>query len=218
MAGTPGGQGRYSPRIRQKREQVRQEILQAAQGILIERGIDSLTLASVAGELHMTRQALYHYFSSKEALVRTLIAALLDDEVNVLIDAVEQADALDKILGILVRAFYRHYIDQLNVFRIVYCQLQLGLGPSLAMDKAAVEREINPRTQHLFDILEARLSGRSIGKKKRKQMRQLAFAAWSSALGLLTMLSIADAVRDPLVHSDEDLLTTLSNVFDNALV
>lgn len=140
VAGTPGGQGRYSPRIRQKREQVRQEILQAAQGILIERGIDSLTLASVAGELHMTRQALYHYFSSKEALVRTLIAALLDDEVNVLIDAVEQADALDKILGILVRAFYRHYIDQLNVFRIVYCQLQLGLGPSLAMDKAAVER------------------------------------------------------------------------------
>jgi len=100
----------------------------------------------------------------------------------------------------------------------LYCQSQLKVGPSLALDKAAVEREINPRTRHLFDILEARLSGRATGKKKRRQARQLAFAAWSSALGLVTMLSIVDAVQDPLVHSDEDLLTTLSNVFDNSLV
>jgi len=47
-------------------------------------------------------------------------------------------------------------------------------------------------------------------------MRQLAFTAWVSALGLMTMLGVADAVDDPLVHSDEDLLNTLSDVFDGA--
>ncbi len=46
-------------------------------------------------------------------------------------------------------------------------------------------------------------------------MRKLAFTAWLSALGLVTMLGVADAVDDPLIHSDEDLLDTLSSVFDD---
>ena len=49
-----------------------------------------------------------------------------------------------------------------------------------------------------------------------QRVRQLAFTAWSSALGLLTILSIADATADPLVHSDADLIDTLSKVFELA--
>ena len=86
------------------------------------------------------------------------------------------------------------------------------------MDKTTVEKEINPRTRHLFDVLESRISDGSASRANRKRMRLLAFTAWSSALGVLTMLSIADAVDDPLVHSDKDLLNTLSEVFDNAAI
>ena len=71
-----------SPRVQQKREQARREILQAAQDILRERGADAVTLASVAGVLGMTKQALYHYFPSKEALMKTLVTSLIDDEVE----------------------------------------------------------------------------------------------------------------------------------------
>jgi len=49
-------------------------------------------------------------------------------------------------------------------------------------------------------------------------MRNLAFTAWVSALGLVTMLGVADAVNDPLLHSDEDLLDTLSSVFDDVAI
>lgn len=49
-------------------------------------------------------------------------------------------------------------------------------------------------------------------------MRSLAFSAWLSALGLLTMLGLADANDDPLVHSDQVLLDTLANVFDEAVI
>jgi hypothetical protein len=57
-----------------------------------------------------------------------------------------------------------------------------------------------------------------VSRKERLRMRQLAFVAWSSALGLLTMLGIADANDDPLIHTDEALLAALSNVFDSAAV
>jgi AcrR family transcriptional regulator len=205
-----------SLRVRQKREQVRLDILQAAQEILGEQGVDDLTLAAVAGRLGMTKQALYHYFPSKEALVNSLVTTLLDEEVEVLVAAVERAAAGDNILGTLIRAFYAHYIDRLDAFRTIYCQSQLYSAPGLPLDTGTLRDQINPRTRHLFDVLEDRIAGASVSKVKRARARQLAFTAWLSALGLLTMLGVADATRDPLVHADTDLLETLSTVFGAA--
>ena len=205
-----------SVRVEQKYERARQEILQAAHDILLEGGVEAVTLSSVAGKLNMTKQALYHYFVSKEALVKNLVTTLLDDEIETLISAVEDSGSGADALGKLIRAFYDHYISRLDAFRTVYCQSQLYSEPELGIDEEAIRKEINPRTRHLFDILEDRISGTSASQSDRRRMRQLAFTAWLSALGLLTMLGIADATHDPLIHSDEDLLDTLSSVFDSA--
>jgi AcrR family transcriptional regulator len=212
---TPGKRQR-SARVEKKHEQVRQEILEVAQGILLEGGIETVTLASVAGELSMTKQALYHYFPSKEALVRSLVATLVDNEVETLIAAIEDAESGNDTLGTLIRTFYDHYVGRLDAFRTVYCQSQLYSGSGLAIDKDTVRNQINPRTRHLFDVLEERIASKSTSESQRERMRQLAFTAWLSALGLMTMLGVADAVKDPLIHSDEDLLDTLSNTFDGA--
>lgn len=205
-----------SPRVKQKYEQARTEILEVAQRILLNGGVEAVTLASVAGELRMTKQALYHYFPSKEALMRGLVTTLLDEEVNRLIAAVEVADSGKNVLGTLIATFYDHYIGRLNAFRSVYCQFQLHRTNEPGLDKATIHDEINPRTRHLFDVLEERLAGSSGSKSERERARQLAFSAWLAALGLMTMLGVADANEDPLIHSDEDLLRMLSGVFDSA--
>jgi AcrR family transcriptional regulator len=207
-----------SPRVEKKREQARQEILETAQLLMRNGGVEAVTLASVAGELGMTKQAIYHYFPSKEALIRRLVTTLVDDEVNALLGAVEAADSGESTLGTLVRAFYDHYIDNLDALRFIYCQSQLYAAPDHGMDQDTVREEINPRTQHLFDELESRLSAdRKLSGAKRDRLRRLAFTAWTSALGLLTMLGIADALDDPLVHSKEDLIDTLTEVFNNTV-
>jgi len=205
-----------SPRVQQKRRQARQDILTAARRVLRERGLDSVTLASVASELGLTKQAIYHYFPSKDALVRNLVAALLNDEIETLMAAVEADDSAEHTLGTLIRAFYGHYVERLDAFRAVYCQSQLGVASKTSLDAATIRDEVNPRTQHLFDVLESRLVESGAGKAARKRVRRLAFTAWSSALGLLTILSIADANHDPLLHRDADLVDTLSGVFDLA--
>ncbi len=203
-----------SARVARKREQARRELLETAQAILSEGGVEAVTLASVAGELGMTKQALYHYFPSKEALVRGLITTLLDDEIDTLIAAVEAVSAGEKTLGTLIRAFYAHYIDRLDAFRTVYCQSQLYASAGSAIDEATLRDEIHPRTRHLFDVLEERIAGSSASAAERRRVRQLAFTAWTSALGLMTMLGVADAANDPLAHSDQALLDTLAKVFD----
>jgi AcrR family transcriptional regulator len=210
------GKGRPSARVARKHEQVRQETLAAAQSILLQGGPEAVTLASVAGELGMTKQALYHYYASKDALLRALVTTLLDDEIETLIDAVEAVDSGKETLSTLIKAFYNHYINHLDAFRSVYCQSQLYRGPDSAIDEDTIRDEINPRTRHLFDILEARIATSPKSKAQRERLRQLAFTAWLSALGLMTMLGVAEALDDPLIHSDEDLLSTLSDVFDSA--
>ena len=213
---TPAATRTPSPRVQKKREQARREILQVARGLLREGGVEAVTLASVAGALGMTKQALYHYFPSKEALTRALVTALIDDEVETLIVAIEAVDSGEETLGTLIRTFYDHYIDDLDAFRTVYCQLQLYSPREQRMDEQTIRDDINPRTRHLFDSLEARLTSRGISKTKRERMRLLAFTAWTSALGLMTVLGVTRALDDPLVHSDEDLLDTLATTFDGA--
>ena len=205
-----------SPRVARKYAQVQREILAVAQRILMASGVESVTLDSVAGELGMTKQAIYYYFPSKEALMRSLITELLNDEIVVLTRELEESEKPQGVLGTLIHSFHAHYIDRLDAFRSVYCQSQLFSGANPAIDHETVKEEINPRTRHLFDVLEKRLAGDALSPEQRAQLRRLSFVAWLSALGLMTMLGVADAADDPLVHSDDELLEALATVFDDA--
>jgi len=202
-----------SPRIREKRRQAREDILDAARRVLKKQGVDAVTLAAVAADLGMTKPALYHYFPSKDALVRALVTSLLAEEIEALLAAVEADGNVKGTLSTLIHAFYNHYIGRLDAFRIIYCHSQLAGARSLGIDPETIRDEFNPRTRHLFDVLEQRLTATGAGSAERRQARQLAFTAWTSALGLMTMLSVADANADPLVHSDAELLDTLTGVF-----
>jgi len=206
-----------SDRIARKREQARRDILASAQSIMNESGPEAVTLASVSGQLGMTRQSLYHYFPSKEALVRYLVTALLDQEINALLAAVAKQKSDGKVLGTLIRAFHAHYIDDLAAFRTIYCQTQMYSSSGSDLDEVTLRDEINPRTRHLFDVLERRIAGEEASKAERTKARQLAFSAWTSALGLMMMLGVADATNDPIAHPERVLLRTLSNVFDGSI-
>jgi AcrR family transcriptional regulator len=211
----PSGKAK-SLRVKQKRRQARRDILAAARRVLREQGIDAVTLASVAAELGMTKQAIYHYFPSKDVLVRHLVASLLDDEIEILVDVVDALDPPEQVLGALIRAFYQHYIGRLDTFRLIYCQTQLGATGNTRLDEATLREQVNPSTRRLFDVLESRLASDNLGDSARQRLRRLAFTAWTSVLGLLTMLSIAEANGDRLRHSDSDLLDVLSGVFEQA--
>jgi len=185
-----------------------------AESILHREGIEGVTLASVADRLGLTKQAIYHYFASKDALWQGLVTRLLDQEIVYLEAAIAAEEEPGRLLGGLIWSFHRHYADRLNAFRAVYCQTQLLTGPGVRLDQRTLKDEINPRTRHLFDLLERRLTAPDDDRERRGAVRRLAFSAWLAALGLMTMQSIAAAAGDPLIHADQDLLDTLAHRFD----
>ena len=196
---------------------MRQEILAVARDILLQEGPDGVTLNAVSSRLGMTKPALYHYFASKEALARGLITTLIDEEIGALMRAVDAVASDDRLLGAMIRAFHAHYAGRLHAFRFVYGQSQLYAAPGLGVNADMVKGEITPVTRRLFERLESRLTDSAMSAQRRQGVRRLAFVAWTSALGLVAMLGIADATRDPLLHSDEALIDTLAEVFDRTV-
>ena len=205
-----------SPRVRLKRKRMRQEVLEAAKALLLAEGPDAVTLGAVSGRLRMTKPAIYHYFPSKEALTRSLVASLIEEEIGELKVAVDRAGPGENPIGAMIRAFHAHYRTNLHAFRFVYGQLQLYLKPEMGIDAEMVRSEITPRTRHLFDLLESRLAPDDQDGGERRRMRRLAFVAWMSVLGLLTMIAIAEGMDDPLLYPDKELLDTITTAFEHA--
>lgn len=205
-----------SERIRQKHQQFRKEVLAAAREIMQEGGIETVTLLSVAEKMGLTKQAFYHYFSSKEALIRTLITSLLDEEIESVMSAIKNSSQSEEVLGVMIKAFYKHYKNNMEAFRAVYCYAQLAPMSTIGIDENTITEKINPGTRQMFDLVASRLSSETMNPAERKRIRRLVFTAWLSALGMMTMLGVAEAADDPLIHSDKDLLDTLATVFNDA--
>ena len=90
-------------RKERRREQVREEILDATKAVLLTSGLPGLTLAAIARELELTKAALYYYFPSKDALVFELLYRALESQAEVVQNAVQDttsgADALEALMG-----------------------------------------------------------------------------------------------------------------------
>lgn len=75
--------GRQRARSEQEKAQRETQILDAAEALFSERGLDRLTLADVAADTGLTKAALYRYFRSKEllflAVYRRALTAFVDD-------------------------------------------------------------------------------------------------------------------------------------------
>jgi AcrR family transcriptional regulator len=57
----------------------RDELLDAAEGLLCDQGSDSLTLAAVADRAGVSKGGLLYHFSSKDALIKAMAERLITD-------------------------------------------------------------------------------------------------------------------------------------------
>ncbi len=71
-SGAEGTVLRTHPEQRRSQERV-QAILDAAAGLIGERGIDTVTMTAIASRAAMSKAAIYRYFPTKQAIVRELV-------------------------------------------------------------------------------------------------------------------------------------------------
>jgi AcrR family transcriptional regulator len=200
-------------RNERRRDQTRAEILDTARDVVLRSGLAGFTLADVADQLGLTKPALYYYFESKEALLFELLLREWVEaatEVQAAVDETEGgADAVEQ----LMRTVFDRYRDRLELFVLFF---KMGPGGDFEGIIGPEELErIRPINDMLYSGAEARLRAdqRTGAFPKERDPRRFAFTAHMAVIGLLNMKAIADSAKDPLIHSDEDLIDDLCTTF-----
>ncbi len=203
-------------RNERRRDQTRAEILDTARDAVLQSGLANFTLASVADELALTKPALYYYFDSKEALLFELLLREwleMATEVEAAVAETESgADAVEQ----LMRTVFDRYRDRLELFMLFY---KMGPGGDFEGIIGPKELErIRPVNGMLYGGAETRLCAdqRTGAFPKSRDPRRFAFTAHMAVLGLLNMKAIAASAKDPLIHSDKDLIDDVCTTFRDA--
>ncbi len=196
------------PRIEARRARVRAEILDAARALLLERGVDGVTIAAVAARLGLTKPAVYHYFASLDALFAELIVGLVERECEALARSSDEAPAPAAAPGTFLRAALAHYAAHVDEFRMLYAVLQVHAAPEVVL-RRDLRARVYPISGRMYDALERRLrEGQADGSVAAElPARELAVALHLSALGfgLMNGLMLAlECVSDRATKAPPD--------------
>lgn len=205
-------------RRERRRNRTREEILEAARTVLLANGVAAMTLEAVATEAGMSKTGLYYYFPSKDALIFELVHAASERHAVAVDAAVRKAgdgpSAVRAMIGETVRNFGQHLDD----FRLIFLLAQVTGGGTVrwSEEQFARLRPINDLLLASTTALLRRDQETSAGQAP-VEPRLMAFLAFLSAVGVLTMKGMVEKVNDPLVFSDEQLIEGLSRIFEAAV-
>jgi AcrR family transcriptional regulator len=203
MSSRAGKRVAENRRLLARRARTRAEIIAIARSYLAKASLAEFTLDDVADALGVTKPALYHYFPSREALMRAAVGEGILEHGRALLDAVRSADDGPAVLKALSTAFVEQYRDRLEYFRLDFAWSQIFGDPEAAQTWTLPL--FNELTQVVADKLRRGCDMSPV------RARQLSVVAWTSAMGLLSALSVMATSGTGFVHSTDTLLNVLND-------
>ncbi len=212
-----GKNSQRQARRNRRHDASRQEILEAARTVLLRDGVAALTLEAVANEAGMSKTGLYYYFASKDALVFELVFGVIERQARAVHDAVDKAGDGGAALRAIIRETVQTFAARLDDFRLAFLFGQVAGTGSIHWNAEQFGR-IRPLNDLIFAgtakmLRDERARGRA---RAPVEPRLLAFLAYLSAIGLLTMKGMVEHMDDPLLFSDEQLIDGFGRVFEAA--
>ena len=187
------------------RRVTRERILEEAVRLVERDGVGALTFQALADTLQVSKQAVLYWYPSKWQLMADYSVPEMRKEADALLGAIagsrHAADAIERF----IRAFVRHYVQRLPQFRILYLLSPVGGEPNAPEQQAALA-PVHRITSSIYAALEAWIAGEP---GYTANPRQLAVAVHMSAVGMMTMFALADALGDPMVHALDDMLDAM---------
>jgi AcrR family transcriptional regulator len=197
-------------RQQRRRDRSKQEILEAARRILLGSGVAAMTLEAVASEAGISKTGLYYYFRSKEELVFELVFSTLEGHARAVEATVATAGSGGEALGAIVRETVQAYAPKMDDFRLAFMFAQVSGAGSIQWSTEQFNR-IRPLNKMILGGAAELIARGNTGGRIEPGL--LAFLAYLSALGLLTMKGMVEAQGDPLIYSDETLIDGFVQLF-----
>jgi AcrR family transcriptional regulator len=186
----------------QRRDAAEQRLLEAAVGLVAERGLERITLTEVGEAAGYSRGLPRHYFGGKEGLVVALASHLIDNFGRALERNEHHRPGLERLLGTL--AFYLDSAAKTpSATRALFVVLGEGLSNPLVSDRLA---QLNARSVKGIELnLRAAMAAGEVSADIDAKTRAvLILAGLRGAVGLWLLAPDAidlGAVRDEFVAS-----------------
>jgi AcrR family transcriptional regulator len=150
MLKTPRRPGSRPPaRARPLQEDTRSRILDAAERLFAERGIDAVSIRAVLKEAGVNGALANYHFGSREGLVAELLKTRLGPLAAEQLRAIQEADSragatLEEVLGAYFAPAARAAAEQPNLGRLL-SQLQLSANPEVReLGREAMRAVVEP--------------------------------------------------------------------------
>tara|TARA_R110002051_G_scaffold1039_1_gene5219 strand:- start:194 stop:931 length:738 start_codon:yes stop_codon:yes gene_type:complete len=211
---TEAAVARRQARRDRRRERSREEILEAARRVLLQNGVAAMTLEAVAKKVGVSKPALYYYFPSKDALLFELISETYEAHARAVHDGVGKATDGAHALSAIIRETAEAFTPQLDDFRLAFLHGQVA-NPGAVHFSAEQFARIRPVNDLLFAGTAEKLAEEQDRSSHSGQIepRLMAFLAYLSAIGFLTMKGMVESLDDPLLYSDDQIIEGFSKVF-----
>ncbi|GLY37003.1 TetR family transcriptional regulator [Amycolatopsis sp. NBRC 101858] len=111
-----------------KPSDTKQRILDVARDLFTTQGVQRTSLQDIADRLGITKPALYYHFPSRDDLVRSIVAPMLDDGENFLLAQEARGDApVRELIEGFFDFNYRHRADVIMLLAEMPTLADLGL-------------------------------------------------------------------------------------------
>ncbi len=211
MSSTPS----FSTRTERRHALAKADFVDAAYAVIEQHGFKGFTLDLVASHVGLRKQAIYHYFPSKEAVLFEVALAELTRSAQAVADAVDKVESGVDAIEALLRTYFHAFAGKIRLFQISHTALPFFDFKRMMSGDNLVR--IRPLNDLLYAGAAQRLHADSKGTLSLADARRLAFVAYTSVVGLLTMKALVESADDPLVHQDTAMIDTLVSVFRNSI-
>lgn len=191
-----------------RRRVTREMIVAEARRLVAEQGTAALTFQALASILGVSKQAIIYWYPSKRQLACDFCLPLLKEERDVVVGAVAGTGSATEAIEAFVRSLVRYHLGDLGRFRMLYLWIQFEPGVSLRSGDEHLLDPIHETTSSSYDLLEGKIAA-DTAFLGNGDARKLAVAVDMAALGLITMIAMAEAMNDPWRHSTESMVDAL---------
>lgn len=179
------------------------QILAIASELLASDGLGAVSFDAIARRLGKSKQAVLYWYPTKQDLLAAMFLPWLVAEAEMATRSVAKAGNRREAIDGYVRATANFHFDDLNRFRMMYLVPQTIKQNPHDLPNTEIAKQAPAVTDKIYGALAARLDG------DRAAARREAVAIHSAVLGLVLMFGLADGLRDPLKHSENDLVEAL---------
>ncbi len=176
------------------------KILSIAREILATDGFGAVSFDAIARQLGRTKQAVLYWYPTKKDLLSAMFLPWLQAESDTAVEATANSKSRAEAISSFVSAIARFHLQYLDRFRMMYLVPQTTTLKSDRSGNLIAGEEIYAITDRLYLALAAHLGG------DKDSARKQAVAIHSGVLGLVMMFALADALDDPLKHTETEMI------------